>query len=385
MDNKKIKEYMIIITYAVLLYLIILNLHVVKDTWQILLTIFAPVTTGFIIAYILKGPYNFFRYKLFKISEKDKHIIQSVKSTMSLVLSYVIVICVVSIITILVVPQLWESIQKLLATVPSQIQVILTSLETYLKGIDNTVIASVDEQVYSQLEDAWMSIVNFVTAILTDMIPAVLNAIAAITSSITNTIFAVIFSIYFLAGKEKLSRQIRKVLYAFLPKAKVDKILYVSNVTNDAFTNFISGQITEAFILGILCFVGMLIFELPYAVLVSVIIGVTNIIPIFGPIFGAIPTTFIVLMDNPSDPMIAVWFIVFILVIQRIDADIIYPRVVGDSIGLPGVFVMLAIVIGSGFLGVAGMIIGVPLAAVIYKLLKESTEKRLATKKITVD
>ncbi|ONI46651.1 hypothetical protein AN643_00205 [Candidatus Epulonipiscioides saccharophilum] len=385
MDNKKIKEYMIIITYAVLLYLIILNFHVVKDTWQILLTIFSPIITGFIIAYILKGPYNFFRYKLFKISTKDKYIAQSIKSVISLILSYVLVILAISILTILVVPQLWESIQKLLATVPSQIQIILTSLETYLSNIDNTMIASVDEQVYNQLEDAWMSLMNFVTAILTDIIPAILNAIAAITSSITNTIFAFIFSIYFLAGKEKLSRQIRKVLYAFLPKAKVEKIIYISHVTNDAFTNFISGQITEAFILGILCFVGMLIFELPYAVLISVIIGVTNIIPIFGPIFGAIPSTFIVLMDNPNDPMIAVWFIVFILVIQRIDADIIYPRVVGDSIGLPGVFVMLAIVIGSGFLGVAGMIIGVPLAAVIYKLLKESTEKRLATKKITVE
>ncbi|ONI46215.1 hypothetical protein AN642_00755 [Epulopiscium sp. SCG-B10WGA-EpuloA2] len=385
MDIKKIKESIVIVTYAIILYLVLINLDLVQGTFSTLITLLTPITSGFVMAYILKEPYNFFRDDFFKLSSNDKPIIKNIKSGSALILAYTLVILILSILTILVVPQLWESIQKLATTVPHQVEIILDKTELFILNIDKLLpqTMDVDENVISELEKIWMDIVNFLTNILTTVIPAILNGIAGITSSITNMIFSFIFSIYFLSGKEKLCFQLRKILYAFLPTPIVERVLYIAEITNYSFTKFINGQVAEAFILGILCFVGMLIFQMPYAVLVSVIIGATNIIPIFGPIFGTIPATFIVLMDNPQEPMIALWFVIFILVVQRIDGDIIYPRVVGDSIGLPGVFVMLAIIVGSGLFGLAGMIIGVPLSAVIYRLIREGTYKRLVEKKIT--
>ncbi|ONI46317.1 hypothetical protein AN641_01735 [Candidatus Epulonipiscioides gigas] len=385
MDIKKIKESVVIVTYAIILYLVLTNLELVQGTFSTVIALLTPITSGFVVAYILKGPYNFFRDDFFKLSINDKPIIKNIKSGSALILAYALVIFILSILTILVVPQLWESIQKLATTVPHQVEIILAKTEVFILNIEKLLpkTMDVDENVINELEKIWMDIVNFLTNILTTVIPAILNGIAGITSSITNMIFAFIFSIYFLSGKEKLCFQLRKILYAFLPTPVVERVLYIAEITNYSFTKFINGQVAEAFILGILCFVGMLIFQMPYAVLVSVIIGTTNIIPIFGPIFGTIPATFIVLMDNPQEPMIALWFVIFILVVQRIDGDIIYPRVVGDSIGLPGVFVMLAIIVGSGLFGLPGMIIGVPLSAVIYRLIREGTYKRLVEKKIT--
>jgi len=385
MDKKRIKESIVVVTYAIILYLILINLKTINSTFDTFTTLLMPVITGFIIAYILKGPYNFVRDKVLRMSSKDTQTIQTTKSVIALVMAYTLVILVLTILAILVIPQLWSSIQSLISTLPDQIDILFARFQGFLDDMDGRLDTSVDSEIYTQLEEAWVTIMNFVSAILTDVIPAVLNGIVEITTSITNMIFAFIFSVYFLTGKERLSSQMNRILYAYLPKARAERILYISRITNNSFTNFINGQVAEAFILGILCFVGMLIFKMPYAVLVSVIIGATNIIPIFGPIFGSIPATFIVLMDDPSNPMMAVWFVVFILVMQRIDGDIIYPRVVGDSIGLPGVFVMLAIVIGSGLWGLTGMIIGVPLAAVFYRLIKEGTNLRLAEKEINFE
>ncbi|WP_010167487.1 AI-2E family transporter [Candidatus Epulonipiscium viviparus] len=385
MDKKRIKESIVVVTYAIILYLILINLKTINSTFDTFTTLLMPVITGFIIAYILKGPYNFVRDKVLRMSSKDTQTIQTTKSVIALVMAYTLVILVLTILAILVIPQLWNSIQSLISTLPDQIDILFARFQGFLDDMDGRLDTSVDSEIYTQLEEAWVTVMNFVSAILTDVIPAVLNGIVEITTSITNMIFAFIFSVYFLTGKERLSSQMSRILYAYLPKARAERILYISRITNNSFTNFINGQVAEAFILGILCFVGMLIFKMPYAVLVSVIIGATNIIPIFGPIFGSIPATFIVLMDDPSNPMMAVWFVVFILVMQRIDGDIIYPRVVGDSIGLPGVFVMLAIVIGSGLWGLTGMIIGVPLAAVFYRLIKEGTNLRLAEKEINFE
>ncbi|WP_305768600.1 AI-2E family transporter [Candidatus Epulonipiscium viviparus] len=385
MDKKRIKESIVVVTYAIILYLILINLKTINSTFDTFTTLLMPVITGFIIAYILKGPYNFVRDKVLRMSSKDTQTIQTTKSVIALVMAYTLVILVLTILAILVIPQLWNSIQSLISTLPDQIDILFAKFQGFLDDMDGRLDTSVDSEIYTQLEEAWVTVMNFVSAILTDVIPAVLNGIVEITTSITNMIFAFIFSVYFLTGKERLSSQMSRILYAYLPKARAERILYISRITNNSFTNFINGQVAEAFILGILCFVGMLIFKMPYAVLVSVIIGATNIIPIFGPIFGSIPATFIVLMDDPSNPMMAVWFVVFILVMQRIDGDIIYPRVVGDSIGLPGVFVMLAIVIGSGLWGLTGMIIGVPLAAVFYRLIKEGTNLRLAEKEINFE
>jgi predicted PurR-regulated permease PerM len=164
---------------------------------------------------------------------------------------------------------------------------------------------------------------------------------------------------------------------AFLPMKWMDSIMKVSGRTNHIFNSFIKGSLIDSIVVGILCFLGMSIFGIPYALLVSVIQGITNIIPVFGPLIGAIPSTFIILMDDPVKALI---FAIFIIVLQQVDGNIIQPRIVGNAIGLPGIWVLFAIVVGSGLFGIVGLIIGVPTAAVLYAILKESVNNRLEKK-----
>ncbi|OOB76866.1 MAG: hypothetical protein BEN19_03615 [Epulopiscium sp. Nuni2H_MBin003] len=198
-------------------------------------------------------------------------------------------------------------------------------------------------------------------------------------------VIALVFSVYFLLSKEMLSRQIKQVVYAVFKKNHADYIVHVKRVFDKAFSGFIAGQLLESFIVGILCFIGMTIFKFPYVMLVSVIIGITNIVPMVGPFIGTIPASFIILMADITDPMQVVWFIVFIIVLQQLESNLIYPRVVGSSLGLPGFWVMFAITIGGNLIGLPGIILGVPGAAAMYRLISEATYHRLRQKEIEID
>ena len=184
-----------------------------------------------------------------------------------------------------------------------------------------------------------------------------------------------------LASKETLIYQIKKILYAFLNNAIVDKILSVGRLTNNTFAKFITGQCIEAIILGVLCFIGMTIFKMPYSLLISVLIGVTALIPVFGAFIGTIPAVFLILIINPIQ---AIWFVVFILCLQQFEGNIIYPRVVGNSVGLSAIWVMLAMLVGGSTLGLIGMLIGIPLFSVAYQLIKDYTNKRLNKKDLKI-
>lgn len=212
MDKKRIKESIVVVTYAIILYLILINLKTINSTFDTFTTLLMPVITGFIIAYILKGPYNFVRDKVLRMSSKDTQTIQTTKSVIALVMAYTLVILVLTILAILVIPQLWNSIQSLISTLPDQIDILFAKFQGFLDDMDGRLDTSVDSEIYTQLEEAWVTVMNFVSAILTDVIPAVLNGIVEITTSITNMIFAFIFSVYFLTGKERLSSQMSRIL-----------------------------------------------------------------------------------------------------------------------------------------------------------------------------
>jgi predicted PurR-regulated permease PerM len=186
-----------------------------------------------------------------------------------------------------------------------------------------------------------------------------------------------IFSIYILADKEHILSQINKLTFAYLPVKIAKRVKEIAKITSDIFTKFISGQATEAVILGVLCFIGMSVFKFEYPLLCSTIIAVTSFIPIIGSIIGCIPAVFILLMIHPIK---ALWFIVFIIILQQIEGDFIYPKVVGDSIGLPPLWVFFAIIAGGGLGGVLGMILGVPTASVLYKLLSSDANKKIKLK-----
>ena len=217
-------------------------------------------------------------------------------------------------------------------------------------------------------------IVDFATNSVQSLITNLFGMIKALFSGIFNAVVALVFAVYCLIRKEILSRQARRLIYSFLPEKFCDQLVRVARLTNASFSNFISGQCLEAVILGAMFAVAMLIFRMPYIPLVSVLIAVTALVPIVGAFAGCILGAFFILVDNPIQ---AVWFVIMFLVLQQIEGNLIYPRVVGKSVGLPGMWVLLAVSIGGELMGVAGMLIMIPLCSVLYTLLREITAKRL--------
>ena len=209
--------------------------------------------------------------------------------------------------------------------------------------------------------------------------PLVRSAIGSLSTGIFNAVMGIVFGLYCLARKEILARQCRRVLYSFLPEKISDEIIRIFRLTNATFSNFISGQCLEAVILGCMFAVSMLIFGMPYVPLVSVTIAVTALVPIVGAFAGCIVGAFFILVESP---VLAFWFVIMFLVLQQIEGNLIYPRVVGTSVGLPGMWVLLAVAVGGDLMGVGGMLAMIPLASVLYTLAREITTKRLADREI---
>ena len=199
----------------------------------------------------------------------------------------------------------------------------------------------------------------------------------SIVKSAVNIVIGLVFSVYILLCREMLARQSKRLIRAFMNDVWYDRVTKVANVSNEIFTKFVTGQLTEALILGGLCFAGMVTLRLEYALLISVLIGVTSLIPIVGAFIGALPSAFILLMINPRD---AVVFIVFLVLLQQFEGNIIYPRVVGGTIGLPAIWILLAITVGGGMFGILGMLLSVPATSVIYRLLGDTVRGRLEHK-----
>lgn len=239
--------------------------------------------------------------------------------------------------------------------------------------------------VFQNINIDWNKVVNIVTDSIKNGGSAVFNTTLGITSSIVggvmNLVLSLVFSIYLLLQKEQLGAQLKNVMLAFLPPQRVEKILSVGRLSNRIFSKFVSGQCTEAVILGLLCFTGMSIFSMPYAMMISVVVGVTALIPMFGAFIGAGIGAFLILM---VDPMQAFWFLIYIVVLQQLEGNLIYPRVVGKSVGLPGLWVLVAVTIGGNLWGVMGILLSVPLCSVVYSLFRQLVRDRLKKKHVPV-
>lgn len=379
MERSKFKNYLFLITYAILLFVAVQHISSLKGIFSHVVALLVPFIYGGIIAYLFCRPYNFFYNKVF-IFEKHKKLApqKGLRKVLSLVCVYFSAFMLIIAIFSLLVPQLAESIKTLADEIPGHYESLMKFSTAFLNQFELT-------------SEFWLEVQKFATQLATtsinfvyNAIPNVLSSIINITSGITNFIFGLIISIYILSNKDKLCRQARQLTLAFLPEKVSRKTIDITALAHKTFSSFITGQLIDAFILGTLCFIGMSVLGFPYALLVSVIIGGSNIIPILGPILGTVPTTFIVLMADPTDPLKAVWFIVFVIALQQIDGNFIYPRVVGSSIGLSGLWVMFAILVFGGQFGLLGMIIGVPICAISYILIREATYKRLKQKSIPI-
>lgn len=323
----------------------------------------SPIFAGLIMAYAINILMTFYERHFFKKSTK-KGVIK-LRRPLCLTGAVITLAGIIALVLCLVIPQLAECVKMVIDYVPTAIDMLVKKLETFDVVPDDIInsLSSID----------WKSKIGELTTTISSGVGNIIGvAFAAVSSvfSVASTIvIGFIFALYLLLDKDRLTTQLRLVIEKFLSERVVEKGNHILGIANDCFHKFIVGQCTEAVILGSLCMVGMLVLRLPYAPMIGALVAFTALIPIVGAFIGAGVGAFLILMVSPSK---AVIFLVFIIVLQQIEGNLIYPRVVGSSMGLPGIWVLAAVTVGGGVMGIPGMMIGVPLMAVIYKLVKEN-------------
>lgn len=323
----------------------------------------APVFTGFVMAYIINILMSFYERHYFPKSKK-KAVARS-RRPVSLTGAILTVVGVVALVIVLIVPQLVKCIEMLVAQLPGAIEKLVARL--------NGLSFVSDELISSLASIDWKSRIGDIAETLFSGVGDVMNVAVSAVSSVFTGIMAFVIgfivALYLLTDKDRLGSQCKRVMNKWVPERFLGKFMHVVSVADDCFHRFIVGQCTEAVILGTLCMIGMLILRLPYAPMVGALIAFTALIPIVGGLIGAGVGAFLILMVSPIKALI---FLIFIIVLQQLEGNLIYPKVVGSSMGLPALWVLAAVTVGGGVLGIGGMLIGVPMAAVVYRLIKES-------------
>ena len=366
-----IKKHASLLIGIFILYLAIRYWDGVMGTISLALSAAGPLIIGAAIAYILNILMSFFERHYFPKSKSKA--VNGSRRIVCMLLAFLSLIGILVLIIGIVVPELVNCTKHLFAEVPAAVLNLLDYLEKN-EMIDQYVIMLEDYLVnnFSGMEDELMSGAQSVLSGVGGVMSSVISVVGSAFSSIITILVSIIFSIYILLGKEKLVAQTRKLISTYFKKS-ADKIFYVADALDDSFHHFIVGQCTEAVVLGVLCMIGMWIFRFPYAMMIGVLIGFTALIPIAGAYIGAGVGAFMMLTESP---LTALLFILFIVVLQQLEGNLIYPKVVGSSIGLPGIWVLAAITVGGGLMGVFGMLLAVPLAATIYKLIQADMRKR---------
>lgn len=359
---------------ALLFYLVIYYWSVISGAIGIAIGAAVPLVVGFVLAYILN--ILMMHYEKMYFPKSKKKIVASTRRPVCIVLSILTIIIIVTAVVLIVLPEFKSSIELLLAEVP----VALNS--AYQWFINNEDIRPYLDPATFNTQIDWQKIVQDVWNVVVEGAGGVMNSAISIASSlfsfVASALIGLIFALYLLSGKEKILAQVDKLLKVYVKEPLREKILYVGRVANSTFKSFIVGQCTEAVILGALCAGGMLIFGFPYAGMTGAVVGMTALIPVAGAYIGAAVGAFMICTVNP---MQALFFVIYLVILQQLEGNIIYPRVVGTSIGLPGIWVLAAVTIAGGLLGVVGMLLGVPIAAVAYKLLKADVNNKLKASK----
>lgn len=370
-DYKKILE---IVLIGIGCYWALNNFQIILDIFNSILAVIMPFLLGIMIAFIL----NVLMIRIEKIL--SRFILEkkytSFKRVISIIVSLLIVIGVIGIIITLIIPELTNAIKVIVKSFPEtfeQLQVWINQngnsfpqLETWINSVDLNSIAS--------------ELSGLFKIGLTGMLGSTVDVISMFFTSILNLVVGIVFALYILMSKETLKRQSHKLIDAYIPKRISVKLLEVGTLARTTFSNFVIGQTVEAFILGTLCAVGMAVLNLPYAPMVGSLVGITAFVPIVGAFIGGGIGAFMILT---VDPMQALIFIIFLVVLQQLEGDLIYPRVVGSSVGLPSIWVLFAVTVGGGLWGITGMLFSVPVLSVVYALIKGHVNKSVTKPKIT--
>ncbi len=375
LNQKTMKKLFLLIGFGVILYWALQNIAMLGGILGALLGLLAPFLLGGCIAFILNVPMRRIEEALF--SKKGK--LQKLKRPVSLVLTLLLLIAVIAIVFGLIIPELGssfvmlkENVIRFLANFEQQHPAFLDQFVSYLP--------TAQELANFNWEELAQKVLSFLSSGAGSLINSTVNVASRIFSGLTTFFLGFVFAMYLLMQKETMSKTSKRLLYAFLPETKADRILSIARLSSRTFSSFLSGQCLEAVILGTLFFIAMTIFRFPYALMVSVLIAVTALIPVFGAFIGCVVGAFMILMTGGF--IQTLWFVVMFLILQQLEGNFIYPKVVGSSIGLPPLWVFAAVTLGGSAMGVAGMLLFIPLCSVLYALLHESVERRLKEKNV---
>ena len=383
--SKDTKRFLVqLAAFTVLLTLVVRHFASIGTWLGNIVSALSPFIIGACFAFLLSVPMRLFDRLLNRKTKKGQPLLSDKRRRpVTLVLALLLVVLLFVLFGVIVLPQLIDTVSSLASSVMHFVPIAqswIAQLREWLTQYPE-VAAIVDPYLpdVNQLASTFISFVQKYAGIIAS---TVVSNVSSLFGSATDVIISFVFAIYVLLQRDSLSRQCKKLLYAFLPKDFCDETLRVASMTHKTFFSYVTIQCTEAVILGVLCFIGMVIFRFPYALVISTIMVFCALIPIYGAIISCVIGAFLVLFSNPIQ---AVWFVVFILVLQQIETNLIYPRVVSTSINLPSMWVLLAVTVGGGLFGVIGMITAVPITSIVYTLLGEIAGKRLAARHLTVE
>lgn len=349
-----------VVCVGIAFYLFLSNFDEVRLRLNSLGKVIQPFVAGFALAYLLNIPASYL--------EKNFFTRFKFRRMLSILTAYLLAVLLLAVLLSSVVPQVVQSVVDL-----------VNNSEGYINNLNATALwlsdrFGLDQQELEPLLISYQDLLRQAASLITAALPQLLDFGMAVGNGLVTALTAVISSVYMLTSKHALIGQLRRVTYALLSRDKADRVLRISRQANEVFSGFIAGKIIDSAIIGVLCFAGMTIFRMQYALLISVVVGVTNVIPFFGPFIGAIPSIMILLIVDPWD---ALYFGIFVLALQQFDGNILGPKILGDSTGLSPIWVLVAIIVGGGLFGFAGMLLGVPTFAVLYALTREWVTDRL--------
>ena len=372
--NRRFLKYVFVIVFMIFaLYVIVAKNQIIVSAVSFVFSVLSPILIGLCFAYVvnllLRPIERFWMWIWHKRKNQDR--VNKLKRPICLILSILVVVGTIFAIMFMIAPAINDTIVSFVDKMPK-----------YAKTIEGWYNSAVDFMGRYNFEIPEISLNatkitqlarDFITNYGNNVIDTTVDVTTSIVSTIVDIVLGIVFSIYLLSQKEKIGKQTTKTISVLLKPKRAQKFIKVTSLANNVFTKFITGQLTEACIIGVLCCIGMLIFGMPHAVVVSVLIGFTSLVPIFGPIIGAALGAFLILLE---EPMSAIWFIVFIIVLQQIESNLIYPKVVGKSVGLPGIWVLSAVTVGGGLFGIVGMLFSVPVCSVLYVMFREYVNRK---------
>ena len=375
-----LKTILICIAFTVFLLLVKDNMGVVWSIISNIASILTPFVIGFLIAYILNFPYKFFHSKVFGKMGNKKKFFAGLRKPLSIVCTYAFVVAIFVALVAIVVPQIAANISSLVESLPRYFETLMANINGTINWINNTLHIQIDENNF--VNDMLTKLLSYFSGqnfskIAGDTTEAVWNVFTNTANGFYKFIMSIVISVYFLSAKESLCNQVKKLAVSVIPIKYLPKIYEIVDITDTKCGRFLVGDIIDSALVGILTFVVMAIFRLPYAPLIAVLVGVTNIIPFFGPFIGAVPSALILFLINPMD---MIWFIIIVFLIQQLDGNVLKPKIIGSQVGLSSFWVLFSVIVGGDLFGLPGLILGTPIYAVIYTLVGKRVRNSIKEK-----